>query len=57
MISEGQLSDIRYTIPLLEHVKINGSRLLADRSYNSNKLIYYTYVRRGKPTIPFCTEI
>ena len=52
MISEGQLSDIGYAIPLLEHVKMNGSRVLADRGYDSNELIDYIYDHGGEPTIP-----
>ena len=38
MISEGQRNDINYAIPLLEHVNTNGSNVLADRGYDSNKL-------------------
>ena len=39
MISEGQRNDITYAIPLLEHIDIEGSRVLADRGYDSNHLI------------------
>ena len=41
MISEGQRNDINYAIPLLDHVDTNGSNVLADRGYDSNKLIDY----------------
>ena len=39
MISEGQRNDITYAIPLLKHIDIEGSRVLADRGYDSNHLI------------------
>lgn len=52
MISEGQRNDIDYAIPLLEHVQTNGSRVLADRGYDSIKLIDYVYDHGGEPTIP-----
>ena len=41
MISEGQRNDINYAIPLLDQIKINGSNVLADRGYDSNKLLDY----------------
>ena len=52
MISEGQRNDINYAIPLLDHVDTNGSNVLADRGYDSNKLIDYIYTHGGEPTIP-----
>lgn len=48
MISEGQRSDINYAIPLLEHVDTNGSNVLADRGYDSNKLLDYVYSHGGR---------
>ena len=39
MISEGQRNDINYAIPLLDQIEINGSNVLADRGYDSNKLL------------------
>lgn len=39
IISERQLSDISYAIPLLEHVKMNENWMFADRGYDSNKPI------------------
>lgn len=50
MISEGQRNDINYAIPLLD--QINGSNVLADRGYDSNKLLDYAYAYSGEPTIP-----
>ena len=41
MISEGQRNDINYALPLLEHVNTTGSNVLADRGYDSNKLLDY----------------
>ena len=52
MISKGQRNDINYAIPLLDHVDTNGSNVLADRGYDSNKLIDYIYTHGGEPTIP-----
>ena len=44
MISEGQCNDINYAIPLLDQIEINGSNVLADRGYDSNKLLDYVQV-------------
>ena len=52
MISEGQRNDINYAIPLLDHIRMDGSRVLADRGYDSNQLIDYIYDHGGEPTIP-----
>lgn len=52
MISEGQRNDINFAIPLLKHVNLKGSNILADRGYDSDKLIDYIYEQGGEPTIP-----
>ena len=52
MISEGQRNDINYAIPLLNHIRMNGSKVLADRGYDNNQLIDYIYDHGGEPTIP-----
>lgn len=52
MLSEGQRSDISFAIPVLNHVDIEGSNVLADRGYDSYQLIDYIYDRGGEPTIP-----
>ena len=52
MISEGQRNDINFAVPVLEHVNIENSSVLADRGYDSNELIDYIYGRSGDPTIP-----
>lgn len=52
LLSEGQRNDINYAIPVLEHVNVEGSQVLADRGYDSNKLLDYIYDRGGEPTIP-----
>ena len=54
MISEGQRNDINYAIPLLDQIEINGSNVLADRGYDSNKLLDYVYARGGEQ--PFHPE-
>lgn len=52
MLSEGQRNDINYAIPLLELAELEGSSVLADRGYDSDRLISYIYERGGEPTIP-----
>ena len=37
MLSEGQRNDINFAIPVLEHINIEGSSVLADRGYDSYK--------------------
>ena len=51
MISEGQRNDINYAIPLLDHIRIDGSKVLADCGYDSNQLMDYIYDYGGEPTI------
>lgn len=41
MLREGQRNDINFAIPVLEHVNIEGSDVLADRGYDSWQLIDY----------------
>ncbi len=52
MLSEGQRNDINYAVPVMEHVNINGSFVLADKGYDSNKFIDYIYENGGEPVIP-----
>ncbi len=52
MLSEGQRNDIDHAIPILEHINIEGSQILADRGYDSYKLIDHIYENGGEPTIP-----
>lgn len=52
LLSEGQRNNTNYTIPVLEHVNIEGSQVLADHGYDSNKLLDYIYDWGGEPTIP-----
>lgn len=52
MLSEGHRNDINFAIPLLEHIELTGCSVLADRGYDSIKLIDYIYERGGEPTIP-----
>lgn len=52
MLNEGQHNDINYAIPLLGHVNINGSTVLASRGYGSNNLTDYIYSHGGGPVIP-----
>lgn len=47
MIIEGQRNDINFAIPLLKHVNLEGSNILADRGYDSDKLIDYIYEQGG----------
>ena len=52
MISEGQRNDINFAIPVLEHVSLQGNMVLADRGYDSKKLLDYIKQHGGKSTIP-----
>ena len=52
MLSEGQRNDINFAIPLLEHMDIEKSSVLADRGYDSQNLIDYIYEKGAEPTIP-----
>lgn len=52
MLSVGQRNDINYAILVLEHINIEGSSVLADRGYDSNKPIDHIYDHGGEPTIP-----
>ena len=52
MLSEGQRNDINYAIPVLDPIDIEGSQIVADRGYDSIKLLDYIYGRNGEPTIP-----
>lgn len=52
MLSEGQRNDINFAIPVLEHINIEGSSVLADRGYDSQILTDYIYENGGEPTIP-----
>ena len=52
MISEGQRNDINYAIPLLEHINTNGSNVLADRGYDSNKLLDYILMVENQQSHP-----
>ncbi len=52
MIGEGQRNDINYVIPVLEQINIEGTQVMADRGYDSNKLIDYIYENGGEPIIP-----
>ncbi len=52
MLSEGQRNDINYAIPVMEHINIDGSFVLADKGYDSNKFIDYIYENGGEPVIP-----
>ena len=56
MLSEGQRNDINFAIPMLEQVNISGSQVVANRGYDSTKLLDYIYGRNGEPTVPFRNE-
>lgn len=52
MPSEGQRNVINFAIPVLEHINIEGSNVLAGRGYDSHQLLGYIYENGGKPSIP-----
>ena len=51
-ISAGLTGCSQKDAPVLEHIDIEGSNVLADRGYDSNQLLDYIYERGGEPTIP-----
>ena len=51
-LSEGQESDSAYANEVLTHVDIVGSDVLADKGYDSDKMIDFIYEQGGEPTIP-----
>lgn len=51
-MSEGQESDSSFATDVLSHININGSDVLADKGYDSDKIIDYIYDNGGEPTIP-----
>ena len=53
MLSEGQRNDINFAIPVLEHINIEGSSVLADRGYDSRNLIDYIYEKWRGANNPF----
>ena len=50
IFSEGQRSDINFALPVFKHIDIEGSRMSADREYDSHQLIDYIYENGGEPT-------
>ena len=52
MLSEGQRNDVNFAIPMLEQIDIGGSQVVADRGYDSTKLLDYIYGRGGGATGP-----
>ena len=52
MLSEGQRNDVNFAIPMLGQIDIGGSQVVADRGYDSTKLLDYIYGRGGEPTVP-----
>lgn len=52
MLSEGQRSDINFAMPVLEHINIKRSSVLAHRGYDSQNLIDYIYENGEEPIIP-----
>ena len=51
ILPEGQESDSAYANEVLTHVDIVGSDVLADKGYDSDKMIDFIYEQGGEPTI------
>lgn len=51
MLSKGQRNNINLVIPVLEHINVERSSMLADCNYDSQSLINYIYENGGEPTI------
>lgn len=52
MLSAGQLHDVSYAEPVLSGVSISGSVVLADKGYDSAKLVVYIESRDAIANIP-----
>ena len=52
MISEGQRSEMKFAIPVLQHVPLHGSTVLADKGYNDQSLMAYIQEQGGNFVIP-----
>ena len=57
MISEGQRNEINYAIPLLNHIRMDRSKVLAERWYDSNQLMDYIYEHGGEPPFHLAEEL
>lgn len=51
MLSEGQEHDSKYAINILENLEIEGSNILGDKGYDSEKIINYIHRNRAFATI------
>ena len=52
MISEGQRSDMKFSIPILEHISLLEHTVLADKGYNDQSLMEYIQEQGGTFIIP-----
>lgn len=52
MLSAGHLHDIRLAEPLLETLEIEGSTIMADRGYDSSRLVSFIENRGARANIP-----
>ena len=52
MISEGQHSEMKFSIPVLQHVSLQGNTVLADKGYNDQSLMEYIQKQGGTFIIP-----
>ena len=51
-ISEGQRSEMKFAIPVLSPISLEGNTVLADRGYNYKPLMDYIQKQGGKYIIP-----
>ena len=52
MISEGQCNDMKFSIPVLQHISLQGNTVLADKGYNDQSLLKYIQEQGGTFVIP-----
>lgn len=52
MISKGQRSEMKFSIPVLQHVSLQGTTVLADKGYNNQSLMEYIQEQGGAFIIP-----
>lgn len=52
MISERQYNDMKFLIPTLQHISLQGNTILADEGYNERSLMKYIQKQEGTFIIP-----
>ena len=43
MLSESQRSELKFSIPVLQHVSLQGTTVLADKGYNDDNRVFFKH--------------